>query len=127
MLVGTLRAARSGGGSSTTLDDMSSAGWFAMFGAATLVAIPVAEYFVHRLRHEAPEEHRLAGAPQSGSIFFRSPPHFGYLSFIMSGTYRALLRQHRSLRRVGDALYCLHALQVVSVVMASVSGVVNDI
>ena len=104
---------------------MSAAGWFAMFGASTLVVIPVAEYFVHRLRREAPELHRLAGAPEGGSIFLRSPPHLGYLSFVMSGTYRAHLRQHRSLRRIGNVLYCLHALQVISLVMASVSGIAN--
>jgi hypothetical protein len=95
---------------------MSSGAWFAWFMVLTVVAHSLGEYFIHRLRKEAPEDHKWAGSPQGGSLTMRSPPHLGYVSYILSRRYVQTLGDHASLRRLADILFCLHIFQIAALV-----------
>jgi hypothetical protein len=46
----------------------------------------------------------------------RSPPHLGYVSYILSRRYVRTLGGHPKMRRLADILFCLHVLQLVALI-----------
>ena len=102
---------------------MSSGAWFAWFGVISVVALPLAEYFIHRVRKDAPDLHRWAGSPKGGSVLWQSPPHLGYISLILSRRYVQSLTHLPRLRRLADALFLLHFAQFVTLIAGVVSSI----
>jgi hypothetical protein len=106
---------------------MTAGAWLTCFVIATVVSLPLGEYFSYRLRQDAPDEHRWAGTPKSGSIIWRGPPHLGYISFIMSRRYVASLATLPRMRTLGEVLFWLHTGQIVTLLAAGFAHLSHDI
>ena len=100
---------------------MTTGAWLTAFVIATLVSLPLGEYFIHRLRKEAPDEHLWAGSPKPGSIIWRGPPHLGYVSFILSRRYVTTLAALPQMRMMAEVLFWLHGVQIVSLIASAFS------
>jgi len=100
---------------------MTTGAWLTTFVITTLICLPLGEYFIGRLRKEAPGEHQWAGSPKPGSIIWRGPPHLGYVSFIMSRRYVTTLAALPRMRWTAEVLFWLHGVQIVSLIASAFS------
>jgi hypothetical protein len=106
---------------------MTTGAWFAAFVIATLISLPLGEYFIGRLRKEAPNEHQWAGSPKPGSIIWRGPPHLGYVSFILSRRYVTTLSALPRMRLMAEVLFWLHGIQILSLIVGAFSHLSHGI
>ncbi len=114
-------------GRTRTLDAMTTGAWFAAFIIATLISMPLGEYFISRLRKDAPNEHQWAGSPKPGSILWRGPPHLGYVSFILSRRFVGTLAGLPRMRLMAEALFWLHGIQILSLIASAFSHLSHGI